>query len=536
MFDISITAPQWIGLLIGFGIGAAAELWGIANPESIIRLARWKDRLFIGCVTVGGAVAVLTLYGLYALGVDMHFGLKNMYIWGILLGGILFGTGMAISGYFPGSEWMALGEGRRDALYAVPAGIVGALAWTLLSATAVGQWLVNTNNYGEILITGKTIAESTPINLFLLAIPFAALLIVIAWFTPRYAGSKHVCIRAQLRGKLGHDEDNPVLKERRDDNTAYLLEGSIARKGGKAEKFVRALSSEPNTFGPVLVVVAIAVGLFIVAGIILHQIFGESTTYSWLVSYMTPNNAYSQNVQQTIGWEPFSDVGTYLGAFFSALLISKRYTAFRRVLPPTWANRFGDSQIRRAIGVSIGSFMVLFGARMAGGCASGHILSGIFQMAMSGIFFAVVVIITMLIAARLIYRDCPDKVLPRKRSITIPAAQNVSGDAQEFVGGSTSEHKGDGNKYFNMMRDRGIAWMVIIGIIATVLVAIYTLGGYTGYDGDMVAWLPVTLIPLFLTLFASAFYSDRPAYEETTVPTAPPTESGEDAEMKTVPA
>ncbi|MCB0230035.1 MAG: YeeE/YedE family protein, partial [Anaerolineae bacterium] len=260
--------------MIGFGIGAAAELWGIANPESIIRLARWKDRLFIGCVTVGGAVAVLTLYGLYALGVDMHFGLKNMYIWGILLGGILFGTGMAISGYFPGSEWMALGEGRRDALYAVPAGIVGALAWTLLSATAVGQWLVNTNNYGEILITGKTIAESTPINLFLLAIPFAALLIVIAWFTPRYAGSKHVCIRAQLRGKLGHDEDNPVLKERREDNTAYLLEGSIARKGGKAEKFVRALSSEPNTFGPVLVVVAIAVGLFIVAGIILHQIFG----------------------------------------------------------------------------------------------------------------------------------------------------------------------------------------------------------------------------------------------------------------------
>ncbi|MCB0241335.1 MAG: hypothetical protein KDH08_22505, partial [Anaerolineae bacterium] len=140
-----------------------------------------------------------------------------------------------------------------------------------------------------------------------------------------------------------------------------------------------------------------------------------------------------------------------------------------------------------------------------------------------------VVVITLLAAARLIYRDCPDQVRPRKRSITIPAASTESDD-------QTSKHQGDGNKYFNMMRDRGIAWMVIIGIIATVLVAIYTLGGYTGYDGDMVAWLPVTLIPLFLTLFASAFYSDRPAYEETTVPTAPPTESGEDAEMKTVPA
>ena len=71
------TAPQWVGIIIGFVIGGLAECFGIANPESIIRLARWKDRLFIGCVTVVGAFAVLLLYGLYASGIDMHFALNR---------------------------------------------------------------------------------------------------------------------------------------------------------------------------------------------------------------------------------------------------------------------------------------------------------------------------------------------------------------------------------------------------------------------------------------------------------------------------
>lgn len=29
---ITYTAPMWVGLIIGFIIGAAAETWGISNP------------------------------------------------------------------------------------------------------------------------------------------------------------------------------------------------------------------------------------------------------------------------------------------------------------------------------------------------------------------------------------------------------------------------------------------------------------------------------------------------------------------------
>lgn len=49
---------------------------------------------------------------------------------------------------------------------------------------------------------------------------------------------------------------------------------------------------------------------------------------------------------------------------------------------------------------------------MAGGCASGHILSGMVQMAASGIYFGVVVMIAGVIAAKIIYGNISEKVNP----------------------------------------------------------------------------------------------------------------------------
>ena len=48
---------------------------------------------------------------------------------------------------------------------------------------------------------------------------------------------------------------------------------------------------------------------------------------------------------------------------------------------------------------------MLFGARMAGGCASGHILSGGVQLALSAWVFTAVVLVAMVLTARLVYRD-----------------------------------------------------------------------------------------------------------------------------------
>ncbi|MDT7902118.1 MAG: YeeE/YedE thiosulfate transporter family protein [Acidianus sp.] len=126
---------MWVGLIIGFIIGAAAEIWRISNPETLIRLAKWEDRLFVTCIALGFAIGTPVLFGLYAAGVGFHWGPKPFYVIGILIGGLFFGTELALSGYFPGSIWMALGEGRRDAVYAVFGAILGAATWTALYQT-----------------------------------------------------------------------------------------------------------------------------------------------------------------------------------------------------------------------------------------------------------------------------------------------------------------------------------------------------------------------------------------------------------------
>jgi uncharacterized protein len=302
---------------------------------------------------------------------------------------------------------MALGEGRREALLVIPAGLLGAATWTLLYQTGAGQWLVREANFGSVLVNGSTI-EGRSSHLLLIAIPYAIALLLIALVIPRFPRSKHVCLVAHVKG--GHDEGNPVLNDVREDTVAYLLEGSIARRGGKAERFAYAWSSEPNIYSGVMVAIALLLAVTVVIAIILHQVFGESTTYSWVVAvWALPSFAYSKIVLAGVGWEPFSDIGTFLGALFAAVVVSKRFIAFRKVVPPSWRNRFGNQEWKRGLAVIAGGYLMLFGARMADGCASGHILSGAIEMAASGLLFAFVVIVSGIIAARFIYGLSPEQ-------------------------------------------------------------------------------------------------------------------------------
>jgi len=77
-------------------------------------------------------------------------------------------------------------------------------------------------------------------------------------------------------------------------------------------------------------------------------------------------------------------VGTFLGALGSALLAG---SFALRTVPSTWAGRFGDSKPKRLIAAFLGGFIILYGARLADGCTSGHGISGTLQLAVSGWFF-----------------------------------------------------------------------------------------------------------------------------------------------------
>jgi hypothetical protein len=87
-----------------------------------------------------------------------------------------------------------------------------------------------------------------------------------------------------------------------------------------------------------------------------------------------------------VDWQMMLVVGLPIGALFSALL-SKSFRS--ESVPPLWAQRFGPGRLIRYTAAFVGGAVMLFGARLAGGCTSGHGISGGLQFGVgSWVFFA----------------------------------------------------------------------------------------------------------------------------------------------------
>jgi uncharacterized membrane protein YedE/YeeE len=93
------------------------------------------------------------------------------------------------------------------------------------------------------------------------------------------------------------------------------------------------------------------------------------------------DNQYFKEYPPVIDWEIMFVGGIIIGAFISAY-ISGDFKVIK--VPELWSGRFGDSFIFRIIISVIGGIFLGFGARLAGGCTSGHGISGAMQMSVSG--------------------------------------------------------------------------------------------------------------------------------------------------------
>jgi uncharacterized membrane protein YedE/YeeE len=93
-------------------------------------------------------------------------------------------------------------------------------------------------------------------------------------------------------------------------------------------------------------------------------------------------------------------VGTVIGAFLSALLCGVfKFTAESTV----WTENFGPSKTKRLVAAFIGGIIILYGARLADGCTSGHGISGSLQLAVSGWLFFIVMFGSGILTAKLLY-------------------------------------------------------------------------------------------------------------------------------------
>lgn len=149
-------------------------------------------------------------------------------------------------------------------------------------------------------------------------------------------------------------------------------------------------------WSPYVVGAGIGVLSWITFGL-MGKALGVSTTFVRLAGliesvfakgHVQANAYYSKYIinEPGIDWQMMLVIGLFFGAFISSLLGRSR---IKETVPELWKSRFGSSKGGRYLGAFVGGLLVLVGARLAGGCTSGHGISGGMQFAVaSWVFFA----------------------------------------------------------------------------------------------------------------------------------------------------
>jgi uncharacterized membrane protein YedE/YeeE len=105
-------------LAVGFAFGWLLQKAGLSRYERIVNVYRFRDFAvvkFLLSALVAGAIGLRILV---LLGLTVSIPTPSTSWTGSLFGGIVFGVGMALSGFCPGTIAAGAGEGRLD--YIVP--------------------------------------------------------------------------------------------------------------------------------------------------------------------------------------------------------------------------------------------------------------------------------------------------------------------------------------------------------------------------------------------------------------------------------
>lgn len=101
-----------------------------------------------------------------------------------------------------------------------------------------------------------------------------------------------------------------------------------------------------------------------------------------------------------IDWEWMLVAGVFIGALISSKLSGDRP---KEPVPELWRRHFGGSTSKRFAAAFAGGAVMMFGARLAQGCTSGHGISGAMQLAVSSWVFVVVLFLAAAGTAFLLY-------------------------------------------------------------------------------------------------------------------------------------
>jgi uncharacterized membrane protein YedE/YeeE len=127
-----------LGLATGFAFGFLLQKGRVTRYTVIVGQFLLRDFTMLKTMLTAVLVGGVGVYALRAMGAaTLH--VKPAQLAAVSLGGLIFGVGMVVLGYCPGTGVAAAAEGKRDAL----AGVGGMLVGALLFAELYG-WLSRT--------------------------------------------------------------------------------------------------------------------------------------------------------------------------------------------------------------------------------------------------------------------------------------------------------------------------------------------------------------------------------------------------------
>jgi uncharacterized membrane protein YedE/YeeE len=156
-----------LGALAGLVFGFLLQKGGVTSYSVIVNQFRLLDhtvaKVMLTAIVVGG----LGIYGMRAVGMDVALHIKGTEVLGNALGGLIFGVGMVVLGYCPGTGVAAIGSGSRHAIFGVLGMLFGAGVYAEFY-----PW-INEHILGVGAIGKVSLSDQLGVSPFVLLVPLA---------------------------------------------------------------------------------------------------------------------------------------------------------------------------------------------------------------------------------------------------------------------------------------------------------------------------------------------------------------------------
>ena len=163
-------------------------------------------------------------------------------------------------------------------------------------------------------------------------------------------------------------------------------------------------------------VTGLLVGLILIVATAMVKPLGVSTQLFFTDSFVLHSTApavaesneylskYGEKQDWGIGYGWMLVLGMFVGGSLSSRITHRFRTRNNPSVPSMWQSEFGSSSPRRRMHAFTGGLLLLFGSRLAGGCTSGHVISGISQLTIGSFIFGISIFASGIVTAKILYR------------------------------------------------------------------------------------------------------------------------------------